>query len=485
MTSQAQALHFQSATELAGMIRDGRLGARELLEHFLARVDALNPALNAVVVQDREGARASADAADAAQQRGDALGPLHGVPMTIKESYEWTGTPATWGAPELKGNIGKRDALALERLQAAGAVVFGKTNVPLRLADFQSYNAAYGTTENPWRSGHTPGGSSGGSAVAMAAGLSGLEMGSDIGGSIRNPAHYCGVFGHKPTWGLLPMRGHALGGNLAPTDISVIGPLARSATDLETALRVTAGPDVLESAGLQLNLPLLDKPNAQLRIALWADDPLCPVSGAVRDRVLAVASALAGEGAVVDDQARPEFNAEHSHQVFQGLLHSAMSARLADDVFAKLVAQAEALDDSDQGAAAQLLRAQTMRARDWQRLNEARTKIRWAWHRFFQQHDFLLMPIMPTTAFAHDHSPEAGRRITVDGVDRPYFSQVFWAGLAGVAYLPSTVIPAGAGPDGLPIGVQIMGPAFGDLRTVQLAQRLEKLGFAFKPPPLD
>lgn len=477
------ALHFQSATALARQIANGSLGAREALEHFLARVDRLNPAINAVVVQDREAARARADAADALRARGETQGPLHGVPMTVKESYDLAGHPTTWGIPELRDTRATQDALAIQRLAAAGANVFGKTNVPIRLADFQSYNAIYGTTQNPWRSGHTPGGSSGGSAAALAAGLTGLEIGSDIGGSIRNPSHYCGVFGHKPTWNLLPMRGHALGGALTPTDISVIGPLARSADDLATALQLMAGPDLLEARGLRVDLPRLAEPTTALRVAVWRDDPMCPVSAAVRERVDAVAAALAGQGASVDDQARPEFSAEHSHGVFTGLLASAMSNRLPDDEFARAVAQAAALSPDDQGPAARQLRAQTMRARDWARLNEARTRLRWAWHRFFERFDVLVAPVMSTTAFPHDHRPLGERSINVDGRAQPYFGQIFWAGLAGVALLPSTVLPAGAGPDGLPIGVQLIGPAYGDLRTIGVAQRLEALGFGFTPPP--
>ena len=478
-----QDLHFLGALQLARRIRDGETGAREALEHFLARVDRLNPALNAVVVHDRAAARDQADAADAARARGAALGPLHGVPMTVKESFDLQGHPSTWGVAALRGHRAEQDALAVQRLKAAGAVVFGKTNVPLRLADFQSYNEVYGTTQNPWHKGRTPGGSSGGSAAALAAGLTGLEIGSDIGGSIRNPAHYCGVFGHKPTWGLAPPRGHALGGALTPTDISVIGPLARTAVDLQAALDVIGGPDVLDAPGLRLQLASLATPTAELRIALWADDPMCPVSAAVRGRLQAVAAALPAQGAQVDDAARPDFAAEHSHGVFQALLASAMSARMPDDDFAAAVRQTDALDPADTGPLARQLRAQTMRARDWQRLNEQRTQLRWAWHRFFERFDFVLMPIMPTTAFAHDHGPFGQRRIAVDGVDHPYFMQTFWAGLPGVALLPSTVLPAGAGPDGLPIGVQIVGPAWADLRTIQLAQRLEALGFAFVPPP--
>ncbi len=476
-------IHFRSATSLAADLRAGQIGARELLEHFLTRVDRFNPALNAVIQEDRAGARRTADAADAARQRGDRLGPLHGLPMTVKESYNLAGMPTTWGIPELRNNAASEDALAVQRLKAAGANIFGKTNVPIRLADFQSYNEIYGTTNNPWSPDRTPGGSSGGSAAALAAGLTGLEIGSDIGGSIRNPAHFCGVFGHKPTWNLVPPRGHSLGGVLSPTDISVIGPLARSAFDLETCLRLIAGPDSLESAGLSLNLPNLDQPLSALRIAVWDSDPLCPSSKAVAERVNAVAAVLAKQGATVNHTARPEFSSEHSQQVFSALLQSAMSARLPDADFAKLVAQSDQLDPADHSSNARMIRSQTMRTRDWSRTNEARTQIRWAWHRFFQQHDFLLTPIMPTTAFPHVHTPFGERSIQVDGQSHPYFMQTFWAGLAGVALLPGTVIPGGSGPDGLPIGVQIIGPSYGDIRTIQLAQRLEQSGFAFVPPP--
>lgn len=476
-------LHYQSATVLAGAIREGRIGARDLLEHYLERVDRLNPAINAVVLQDRAGARARADAADAALRRGDRVGPLHGVPMTVKESYDLAGMPTTWGIPGQSTAPASADALAIQRLAGAGANVFGKTNVPIRLADFQSYNEIYGTTGNPWDTGRTPGGSSGGSAAALAAGMTGLEIGSDIGGSIRNPAHFCGVFGHKPTWGLVPPRGHALGGALTPTDISVIGPLARSAEDLECVLRLVAGPDLLESAGTRVELPRLDKRTAQLRVAVWKTDPMCPSSRDVIARVEAVAGALAAQGAEIDEAARPEFSAGHAHETFGALLSAAMSARMSDADFAAAVEKAGTLAPDDRSPLADQLRSQTLRVRDWARLNEARTRIRWAWHRFFERHDFLLTPVMPTSAFPHDHRPFGQRTVTVDGEAHPYFMQTFWAGLAGLAYLPATVLPAGTCSGGLPIGVQVIGPAFGDLRTIQLAQRLEALGFAFVPPP--
>jgi len=477
------ALHFQSATAIARAIRDGEITARAALEHFLDRVDRLNAPLNAIIYQVRDEARARADEADAARAAGRRLGPLHGVPMTIKESYQFAGTPTTYGVLEMKDNVTKTTALAVQRLAASGANVFGKTNVPFRLADFQSYNDIYGTTNNPWSLDRTPGGSSGGSAAALAAGLTGLEIGSDIGGSIRNPAHFCGVFGHKPTWNLCPPRGHALDDSVTPSDISVIGPLARSAFDLEAALRIMAGPDEIDSPGLAIDLPTLKEPLSDLRIGVWASaDPFCPTSDAVGARLQAVAGALARAGAKVDDKARPDFSPQHSHEVFSGLLTAAMAARLPDEDFRRRIAKADAAADDDTSPAVVQARWQILRLRDWGRLNEARTKLRWAWRRFFDQVDFLITPVMPVTAFPHDHGPEGARVIDIDGRSVPYFNQTFWAGLAGVVFLPATVFPAGVAKDGLPVGLQIIGPAYSDLRTIQLAQRLEQLGFAFVPP---
>jgi len=318
---------YQSANQLARAIGRREVGALELLDYYLARVDRYNERINAIVVDDRDRAREAAAAADLALARGEVWGPLHGVPMTVKESYNVADLPTTHGVPDLAQNIATEDALSVSRLKRAGAVIFGKTNVPLRLADFQSYNAIYGTTNNPYDIERVPGGSSGGSAAALAAGLTGLETGSDIGGSIRNPAHYCGVFGHKPTWGLLPPRGHALPGILSPSDISVIGPLARSARDLETAVMAMAGPNEIESRGLQLSLKRRGKPISEWKVAVWADDPMAPVSEETQARVRDVAAAFADAGATIDEDARPDFNAEEAHRLFQRLLDPALAAR--------------------------------------------------------------------------------------------------------------------------------------------------------------
>ena len=256
-----------------------------------------NPALNAVVAWQVDQARERARDADAALARGEVWGPLHGVPMTVKESFDVAGLPTTWGNPLWQDNIAAGNAVVVERLLAAGAVIYGKTNVPLLLMDSQSYNEVYGTTNNPWDTARGPGGSSGGEAAALAAGLSALGAGSDIAGSLRNPAHYCGVYGHKPSWGIVPMRGHSAAGTLTPTDISVVGPMARYAEDLELAMRILAGPDVLQQ-GWRIELPPpRHRRLGDFRVGLWLDSPLCEIDASVRDRFAVAVSALLAAGA--------------------------------------------------------------------------------------------------------------------------------------------------------------------------------------------
>ncbi len=478
-------LSFASATELAAKIRDREISCEELLRHYLDRVDAHNAELNAIVVDIREQALEDAREADRTLAAGNAVGPLHGVPMTVKESYNVAGTPTTWGNPDWQDNVAGEDAVSVRRLKDAGAIVFGKTNVPLMLADFQSYNAVYGTTNNPYDTSRTPGGSSGGSAAALAAGLTGLETGSDIGGSIRNPAHFCGVFGLKPTHNLVWMRGHSPPGDVrSKPDISVIGPLARSAADLRTALKTVAGPDDIMARGFKLDLPELNgRSLADLRVAVWQDDEMCPVSSAVRERVAKVADACRSAGATVDDQARPDFGSEHSHHTYQDLLQATMASRMPDADYDSLKAYVESLDPNDNSQGARTLRAQVSSFKTWNRNNELRQHLRWSWHNFFQDFDVMITPIMPTSAWPHDHREFAERTIRIDNEDRPYFDQVFWAGLTGVSYLPSTVIPTGLDEAGLPIGVQIVGPEYGDLITVDVADALEGMGFEFVPPP--
>ncbi len=471
---------FKSASELAQMVANKDISARELLDFYLERVDRYNDALNAIVVDVRDTARKTADAMDA----NPAGGIFGGVPMTVKESYNIPDSPTTWGNPDWRDNIAKEDAESIKKLRGEGVNIFGKTNVPLALADFQSYNEVYGTTNNPYDHSRIPGGSSGGSAAALAAGLTGLEIGSDIGGSIRNPAHFCGVFGHKPTYNLLWMRGHGPGDIRSSSDISVIGPLARSATDLDKALRIMAGPDDIMSRGFKLDLPEWQgRALSDLKVAVWKNDERAPVAQEVEARVDLVAQALKDSGATVNEDARPGFTSEHTHDTYQNLLQATMSARMPDDQYESLKAYVNTLDPEDQSDQAKILRAQVSSFKSWMANNELRHHLRWSWHEFFQDYDILITPIMATAAFEHDHRAFGDRTIMVDNQERPYFEQVFWAGLTGVAYLPSTMIPTGLNPAGLPIGIQIVSAEYNDLITIGIAQALEKIGFAFTPPP--
>jgi amidase len=478
---------FDSGLALAERIRNGETSCVDALEFYLARAKQHNEALNAIIEFREEEARAEARELDAALVRGEIRGPLHGVPMTVKESYDVAGMRTTRGNPIWKDQVASEDALSITRLKTAGVVIFGKTNVPLNLADFQSYNDIYGTTNNPWDQGRTAGGSSGGSAVVMAAGLAGVETGSDIGGSIRNPSHYNGVFGHKPTWGLLPPRGHAAPGVLAQSDLTVIGPLARSAADLEVLTMAMAGPDEIHAAGYQLALqPCAAASLGDLKVAVMISDDAAPVDSATRARVELVAETIRAAGGTVDTTARPDFDLAGAHHTYQTLLWSVMAARNPADAYGELQAAAAALDPDDDSDQARLLRAQTSTYRDYALANEERTHCRWAWHEFFKEWDVLIAPMMATAAFEHDHGPMGRRTIRVDNDERPYFEQLFWAGLAINSYLPATVIPTGGHPaagGGLPIGLQIIGPEFGDLKTIGVAKLLEGAGFGFTPPP--
>jgi amidase len=475
---------FRSALELAAEIRARRIGCRELLELYLKRLEQHNPSLNAVVVLDIPRARERADAADAALARGEIWGPLHGVPITVKEAFDVAGLPTTWGILELEGQVARGNALAVDRLLAAGAVLFGKTNVAFLLADWQSSNPVYGTTNNPWDLSRTPGGSSGGAAAALAAGLSALELGSDIAASIRNPAHYCGVYGHKPTWGICPPRGHALGGNVAVDDIGVIGPLARSAEDLTAALRIIAKPDEIDGAGWRLELPLPIRARlADYRVAVLLDSPNAEVDQPVQDAIQRLADFLALRGARVSDHARPELDTREIAGLFVHLLRAATSPGLPPTAFVREVELARSLPEGDDSHRARMARGSTLLHRDWLALNERRHRMRLAWSAFFRDWDVLLCPAAASAAFPHDHEGERWQRmISINGRRVPVTDQLFWAGYSGVSYLPSTVAPIDLSPEGLPIGVQIVGPQYGDLTCIDFARHLEFSYRAFVPP---
>jgi len=477
----------QSASVLAEALRAKEVSSRELLALYLDRIERLNPAINAVVTLDEERAYQRADEADEALARGEVWGPLHGLPMTVKDAFETAGLRTTGGITELSDHVPDTDADAIARLRAAGAVIFGKTNVPAGSADWQSFNDIFGTTNNPWDVSRTPGGSSGGSAAAVAAGFTGFEIGSDLAGSIRTPCGWSGVYGLKPTHGIVPSRGHIPGspGTLAEMDLGVMGPIGRSADDLDLGLDVLAGPNPARSIAWRLDLPA---PRAtalrDFRVAAWLDDPLCPVEAEVVTIMEAAVEAIRGAGAQVDDTARP-VDLEESWHLYLSLLMGMASSVIPAELFDELVGYvASAPDDGSDGY--RTARLMTQRARDWQGFDEERHQTRRRWASFFQDHDVLLCPVVPTVAIPHDHAPDQDdRKVVVNGESRAYDNQMtMWSGpTATMPLLPSAMVPIGRTRAGLPVGIQVVAPYLEDRTAVAFARAMADVVGGFDVPP--
>lgn len=457
----------------AAAIRRRTLSSRELLDATLARVDRLNPAVNAVVTLDVARGRAAAAAADEAVAAGTATGPLHGLPVTIKDALAVAGLRSTGGATDLADHVPTVDADAPARAFAAGAYCFGKTNVPRWSGDVQTFNDVFGTTNNPWNLERVPGGSSGGAATAVALGLTSFEIGTDIGGSIRIPSAYCGVAGHKPSYGLVPCGGYLDGpeGGLTEPDVNVHGPIARTVEDLELVLDVIAGPTPDRAGAWRVELPAARRPTlAGLRVALWADDPACRVSAETGAAVVGAAEAMAAAGASVDDRARPAIDADAAAMLGFALVQLAVTPSIPDELFATIPPGGQNLAATH---------------RQWLALDRQRTRVRHAWAEFFRDHDVLVCPVIATPPFPHaQEGGFAERTIVIDGVERSYLDTCWWTILIGMAYLPSTVVPVGRTADGLPLAVQIVGPYLEDRTTLAAARHLVERAGPIEPPPM-
>jgi amidase len=479
---------FANATELSDALARKQVSAVELAEHAIARIERHDGKINAVCVRDFERALEAARAADAARGRGETK-PLLGIPLTVKESYNVAGLPTTWGIPAQKDYHPKEDALAITRIKDAGGVILGKTNVPLGLGDTQSYNDIYGTTNNPYDLTRTPGGSSGGSAAALAAGYGPLSLGSDLAGSLRVPACYCGIFAHKPTLSLVPTRGH-LPPSLPPLplerDLIVIGPMARSAADLSLLLDVIAGPDPLEAGkAYQLSLPAARHDALKdFRVLVIDSDPLMPTDTVVRAAIERLANGLEKAGADVARKSPlwPDFAT--TSQLFMRLLLSFVSVGLDPEAHAGAIAAAASLPATDISLVAERLRGIALSHRDWLLADGARARLRAQWRALFESFDAVICPIMPTPAFPHDHSSTPDqRRINIDGKDYPSTDQLACPGIANLTGLPATAVPIGRSPEGLPVGVQIVGPWLEDRTPLKLAELIEREFGGFAPPP--
>jgi amidase len=461
---EAHEVLLGSAAGAARMLRRGEIAAGELVELLFARIDAVNPALNAVVELRREAALREAAAADQAIARGDQVGPLHGVPMTVKDSFNVAGMHTTWGNPAFKEFVADADATVVRRLAQAGAIVVGKTNVAFMLGDFaQTANELYGVSNNPWDATRTPGGSSGGAAAAVSAGMAFLEYGSDLVGSIRIPASFCGVYGLKPSVGTVPLSGFQPPGPPAPPSemlyMSAVGPLGRSAGDLRTALRATGGPVGQAAKAYSWTLPPPRHTRLEdFRVGVVLDHESAPVSADVGTVLSDAVDALARAGATVvegwPDGVDPVRQAE-SFGFHVGLF---FAFQQPDGDFAPL---AEVVDHEQRRMAA-----------------------RAAWGRYFDDVDVFVCPANFTAAFPHDPRPFEERTVATPEGDRPYQDQAFWISHASLPGLPAVAAPVGRTPAGLPVGAQLLGPLHEDDTAITFAELLGEVTGGYEPPPV-
>lgn len=451
-------LSTATATEALDSLARGVITSEALLAAQLERVERFNPVLNAVVALDVDGAFRAARAADEARRQGRLTGPLHGLPMTIKDIFATRGLVTTSGHVPLTDYTPEADAPAVAALRTAGAVIFGKTNLPEFGGDIQSYNDIHGLCRNPWNPERTAGGSSGGSGAALAAGMTLLELGSDIGGSIRVPCHYNGVFGHKPTWNAVdrfgegprpPVWAHAL------MDLVVAGPMGRSVADIRLGLDILTSVTTGGIPGARLPPASPRAHSARgLRVAIHVEDPAAPTSAACKTAVRAVGARLAAAGAIVTEPGLPGPSLAEQNGLYRELLNAAMSPGYAAS------------------------------HQDWKAADERRHQLRADYVRFFGDHDILLAPIAPTPAFPHVIEGAMGaRKLNVDGVEVAYLRHLVWAGLATLPGLPATAVPVALSEEGLPIGLQVIGPLWADMTTLAAAGLIETLNGGFRPPP--
>ncbi|MBW7931496.1 MAG: amidase [Gammaproteobacteria bacterium] len=477
---------WQSASGLLAALATGALGSEELVRRALARIAEINPLFNAIVAVDAQAALAAARRADDARRAGGSLGPLHGLPITVKDCFEVAGFTAVNGAPGLRDHRPATTATAVQRLVDAGAIVLGKSNVPLHSLDLQTFNEVFGTTRNPWDAGRTPGGSSGGAAVALATGVVALEIATDLAGSLRMPAHYTGVCSLKPSYGVVPTSG-VLGpvpGRRRRPDLVVAGPMARHVADLRLALQVLAGPEPRDAAGWQLRLPAARAPARSLRVAAWLDDGLCPPEPGVAGMLAGAVAELRKAGVAVDEAARPDFDPAAYFRDFFRLMYGEMSGDLPDGLYRSFALAARRADAAAPWSPLAAMPAAVAQShRDWLHTREAREAYRAAWERFFGACDVLLTPVAPTVAPAHDQRPFESRSIRLGGRDCAYMQQAFWCSLATLAGLPAVVVPVGVDAGGLPVGMQLIAPWLGEYDALEMASLLEAVCGGFRPPP--
>ena len=473
---------FGTATEALAALRSGVISSRELTEHAFARIRKHNPKINAFVTLVEEQALAQARQADEQRARGQSAGALHGLPVLVKDSFETAGIRTTCGSKSLENHVPQQDAVIVARLKQAGAILLGKTNLPEFAGDWQSYNEVAGTSNNPWDVTRTPGGSTGGGAAALAAGIGFLEIGSDLAGSIRVPAHFCGLYGHKPTLDLVPLAGHIPpppGVLLGHTVLPVAGPLARSAADLLLELGVIAGPAGDDALAYRWSLPKPRKSSLRdYRIGAVIDDPYCPVDAGVGKVLTSAVADLRKAGVQVVEGWPRGFDPLAALDTYTFLLASFVTLGLPR---AELEAMREAIK---RDPANPYFRGATAQYREWVEQDQLRLRARSAWRDYFRTFDAFLSPVCFVAAFGHDHSPEEdARKIATASGDRPYWDLVRWIFPASLVGCPATVVPVGRTSTGLPVGLQIVGPYMEDATSIDIAMKMADITGGFVAPP--
>lgn len=447
---------YSSTTELAGAIREGKISAVEVLEAHLAQIEKHNPALNAIVILETESARQRAQAADEALARGEIWGPLHGVPFTLKDGFATKGVRSTAGFPPFD-HITDYDSTPAARLKAAGAILMGKTNVSTLLGEYQTNNPIFGRTNNPWNLDYTPSGSSGGAAAAVAAGLTPFDIGSDLGGSIRIPAHFCGVFGLKPTENRVSLTGVIPNPHPLPRSIRImgtVGPIARTLEDIELLYTLIAGADGLDTGAppvlVEGSFPLALN---SLRIAYAPTFAGVPVSSETRNAIETLAKQLEAAGAIVEEPKLPHFDVGEAFTHIGGIINMLVGAFQPQENPPSLDQYFTELHIRDQSIV--------------------------AWEQFFQEWDVLLCPTAMIPAYLH-HEP--GTPLMVDGQPVDYLAQCIHTTLFNYTGHPAIALPYTSSSDGMPLGVQLVGKCWGEAKLLSVAKSISAVTGAFQRP---
>ena len=461
---------FADAASLLADIQNGEATARSALEFCLERISLFNGKVNAVVYLEMDKARAAADRRDGELRAGRRTGPLHGVPVTVKECFDWEGRPATWGDPSRRGNCAASNSAVVQKLEQAGAVLIGKTNISAYLGDWETWNPLFGGTRNPHGFSRSAGGSSGGSAAAVASGMSYADIGSDLGGSIRMPAHYCGVFGLKPSWGLISMRGHSPRGESREPDIGVAGPITRSARDAAAILSALAGPASSNSPWRLRLSNRRPRPLRNLKIAALLDHDLCPVDAGYLACLERFADSLSRAGAAVMRDTGPSIDLARHTEIMNLLVRAETSTKPS------LNSGGRQSKEADRKVAKVFSKGVRLSHREWLELQEERHALARKWDRFFSGFDLLICPSGARTAPHFEIADgAASRKVEVNGARRPVVEQHFWFGFASLPGNPAVSVPVSQTDNGLPAGIQIIGPKYSDLDLCGIAGEIHAL----------